>query len=88
MFHMGARDEKRARCDFVGNAVDERPPASTGDIVDLVAPIPVGMAGNGTLEPFIDKIQRMKADIRDGKMNICVFVVSPHDGPPFLIFTV
>ena len=83
VFHMGARDEKRARGDFVGNAVDERPPSPPGDIVDLITPIPVGMAGNGTLEPFIDKIQRMKADIRDGKMNICVFVVSPHDGPPF-----
>lgn len=83
MLHMGTGDKKRVRRDFMGNSVDESPSAAPGNIVDLIAPISVRMAGNGSLKPFIDKVQRMKADISDGKMDICVLVICPHDGPPF-----
>ena len=81
-------DIEGAGDDLMINAVYERPPAALRNIVDLIAAVSVGMAGNGALKPFIDKIQRMKAGVRYGKMNICVLVVCPHDGASFLIFTV
>ena len=83
MLHMRSGDVKSAGRDLIGNAVYEGAPPSLRDIVDLVAPIPVRMAGNGALKPFIDKIQSMEAAVRNSEINISVLVVRPHTGISF-----
>ena len=70
VFHMRAGDVERSRPDFMIGAVDERPSVSLGNIMDLVAAVPMRMAGNGALESFIDQVQGMKTSIRNGKINI------------------
>ncbi len=83
VLHMRPGDVERAGADLISVSVDERMAAALGNVVNFKAVAAVGVAGDGALKTFVDKIKSLDAGVSYMKMNGCVIIAGPHGGASF-----
>ena len=78
MFYVGAGDIQCTRCDLIIPSVNESAAVALRNIVNLIAPVSMGMAGDGAVELFINEIQGVEIGVPNRKRNIQILISCGH----------
>lgn len=78
MVYVGTGDIQRTGCDLIIPSVNESMAITLRNIVNLIVPVSMGMAGNGAMELFITEIQGTEIDISNRERNIQILVSCEH----------